>query len=66
MEEKVETNGPEWRRNPWPPFAKEEITLRDYFAAKAMQSILTLKIGTREEIVERAYGIAEAMLKARK
>jgi len=55
--------------------------LRDYFAAKAMQAFITLheealvrdatycdwsKDGTSSEIVsEQAYGIADAMMKAR-
>lgn len=51
---------------------KEEITsggmdLRDYFAAKAMQS-LTERSGIREEYTQRvieSYKIADAMMKAR-
>jgi hypothetical protein len=55
--------------------------LRDYFAAKAMQAFITLheqaltrdgepchweKDGTSSEIIsEQAYGVADAMLKAR-
>ena len=46
------------------------MTLRDYFAAKAMQSILVnLKEGIRPqdmiEMAEDSYMLAEAMLKAR-
>ena len=46
---------------------QEGMTLRDYFAAKAMQGILanhTYRL-TSEEIVTEAYEIADAMLKAR-
>jgi hypothetical protein len=57
------------------------MTLRDYFAAKAMQSFITLqeealtrdgcmcdwsKDGTSSEIIsEQAYGVADAMLAER-
>ena len=43
------------------------MTLRDYFAAKAMQGIMTdpnLSMG-RDEVAEWAYRQADAMLKAR-
>ena len=55
----------------------EEITVRDYFAGQAMQAILT-KNGIpsdyhwgngssdkKPEMAERAYGIADAMIKVR-
>ena len=46
------------------------MSLRDYFAAKAMQGILSapdLKPGIEnEEIADVAYAIADAMIKARK
>jgi hypothetical protein len=57
------------------------MSLRDYFAAQAMQAFITLheqaltrdgepchweKDGTSSEIIsEQAYGVADAMLKAR-
>jgi hypothetical protein len=48
------------------------MTLRDYFAAKAMQGLITSlhskpypEWQTAEWISESAYGIADAMLKAR-
>ncbi len=46
------------------------MTLRDYFAAKAMQAILyeTIKIdgdATTHRVARDAYRVAEAMLKAR-
>ena len=43
------------------------MSLRDYFAAKALQAMIaepSLK-ATPEEFAERAYMVAEAMLKAR-
>ena len=46
---------------------KEELTLRDYFAAKALQGMLsdsTLQ-GEYSEFAMRAYRIADAMLKER-
>lgn len=64
MEDKVDTNGPEWRRNPWPPFAKEEMTLRDYFAAKLVLEFVGF--ATPEQGAQSAYRWADAMLKARK
>jgi hypothetical protein len=47
------------------------MTLRDYFAAKAMQGILTATltpntVWSQDEAAETAYKVAEAMLKARK
>ena len=46
------------------------MTLRDYFAAKAMQGILTATltpstIWSQDEAAETAYNVADAMLKAR-
>jgi hypothetical protein len=44
------------------------MTLRDYFAAKAMQGMLSENSGIRyptDELVEFAYKVADAMLKAR-
>lgn len=46
------------------------MTLRDYFAAKAMQGILagTLtpeRVWSQDEVAETAYNVADAMLKAR-
>ena len=47
------------------------MTLRDYFAAKAMQGLITSlpkpypEWQTTEWISESAYGVADAMLKAR-
>ena len=43
------------------------MTLRDYFAAKAMQGLISEPSiqGTIEEFAHRAYAIADAMMKAR-
>jgi hypothetical protein len=41
------------------------MSLRDYFAAKAMQVFLTSENGTMESDAEAAYRMADAMLKAR-
>lgn len=46
------------------------MTLRDYFAAKAMQAIMSAPLGkfrhgTTAEITKDAYFIADEMLKAR-
>ena len=46
------------------------MALRDYFAAKAMQGILTATltpntVWSHDEAAETAYNVADAMLKAR-
>jgi hypothetical protein len=41
------------------------MTLRDYFAAKAMQAIMANPHWTPEGIAEAAYKQADAMMKAR-
>jgi hypothetical protein len=46
----------------------KDMTLRDYFAAKAMQGMLAENGGgavTNDEIAAWAYHLADAMLKAR-
>ncbi|MEM8420664.1 hypothetical protein Q4S30_07290 [Morganella morganii] len=51
--------------------ADEGMTLRDYFAAKAMQGILVnterneFSFGKVDEIASKAYELADAMLRAR-
>jgi hypothetical protein len=43
------------------------MTLRDYFAAKAMQSLIHVQVTTKQfQTVQSAYEWADAMLKARK
>ncbi len=46
---------------------EQGMTLRDYFAAKAMQAILSLGVDSSEyeEDALQAYAVADAMLKAR-
>jgi plastocyanin domain-containing protein len=41
------------------------MTLRDYFAAKAMPGAVTLVELSPDDIAEYAYAIADAMLRAR-
>ena len=41
------------------------MTLRDYFAAKAMQALLSYEESTLQNDAEVAYAMADAMLKAR-
>jgi len=44
------------------------MTLRDYFAARAMQGMLSENSGIRyptDELVDFAYKVADAMMKAR-
>ena len=49
-------------------FIAKGMTLRDYFAAKAMQGMLSENSGIRysnEELAQFAYAVADAMMKAR-
>ena len=46
---------------------QEGISMRDYFAAKAMQSLITVQFQTKQpQSVETASEWADAMLEARK
>jgi len=57
---------PQYKYHP-DPFS-HGMTLRDYFAAKAMQGMLSENSGIRyptDELVDFAYKVADAMLKAR-
>lgn len=52
----------EAKRNP----PASEQTLRDYFAAKAMQALIHVQVKTAQQMTaETAYQWADAMLKAR-
>jgi hypothetical protein len=42
-----------------------DMTLRDHFAAKAMQALMAYEEGTLQNDAEVAYQMADAMLKAR-
>lgn len=64
---KIKTGGPAF---PVPDLHNNGMTLRDYFAAKAMQGLLAQSQGaalgsTVETAAEYAYAMADAMLKAR-
>jgi hypothetical protein len=52
----------------WSQIKEKGMTLRDYFAAKAMQAEMTQGIHENDfvEIAARFYKIADAMLEARK
>jgi hypothetical protein len=48
----------------------EGMTLRDYFAAKAMQGLLVatvtpITVWSQDDVAETAYNMADAMLEAR-
>ena len=52
----------------WPEVTHAGMTLRDYFAAKAMQSLIAVYNDDKhlvDQYAQRAYEIADAMLKAR-
>lgn len=50
----------------YPTQGYEGLTVRDYFAAKAMQSIpLSIELNEHKLIATAAYQMADAMLKAR-
>ena len=50
----------------WKTFTSTEgMTLRDYFAAKAMQVFITNERSTMTQDAKAAYEMADAMLKAR-
>jgi len=50
----------------WHPLAEcaQDMTLRDYFAAKAMQGLMDAAM-PMPEIADAAYAMADAMLEAR-
>lgn len=69
-----ETGGQAFPRQQWEydgqsnvlQYQEEGMTLRDYLAAKAMQSLpLSISHNEQELIAHSAYGMADAMLKAR-
>jgi hypothetical protein len=65
----IKTGGPafplvrEWAAGPWEHEAG--MTLRDYFAAKAMQGLLQHTAESTHQLASESYDIADAMLKAR-
>jgi hypothetical protein len=58
------TGGPAFPTHPDGALINDGMTLRDYFAAKAMQALID-NDGLFSEIPTQAYEIADAMLKAR-
>ena len=70
MTDKQETGGPAFpstHHNGWGE-PEKGMTLRDYFAARAMQALLSQNLGgaVRDEMLAGfAYAMADAMLKAR-
>ena len=46
--------------------AFQGMSLRDYFAAKAMQGVIAAENYRTHELAQYAYEVADAMLKARK
>lgn len=70
----IETGGPAfphpagWRRD---PHISDGMTLRDYFAAKAMQAMIPIVMADHnypnlaQSVAKTAYHIANEMLKAR-
>ena len=61
MKEKQHTGGPAF---PLDDGVHRGMTLRDYFAAKAMQAMVQ-KYSHEGDVSRNAYKIADAMLKAR-
>jgi hypothetical protein len=60
---------PDGSTNEWGNAYNGGMTLRDYFAAKAMQGLLAgitpTTVWSHDEVAETAYKVADAMLKAR-
>ena len=57
-------NIPAFPRTQWPN--ETGMTLRDYFAAKAMQALIHVQVKTKQQqTAEAAYEWADEMLKAR-
>ncbi len=72
MSEDIETGGPAFPVFPdtgkGHAAAFKGMTLRDYFAAKAMVGLIwntDLDLDTREDLAEVAYAYADSMLKVR-
>jgi len=65
----TKTGGPAFPKTPFIEIGTPQngMTLRDYFAAKAMQAILSNPeyIGEDAALADQAYNVADAMLKAR-
>ena len=62
---KVPTGGIHANGEPAPTKQHYGMTLRDYFAAKAMQAVISKRSGMPASEAQFAYEVADAMLKAR-
>lgn len=60
----INTGGPAFPR-PGDFQPQTGMTLRDYFAAKALANAYTQHDSDRDKVAEWAYAVADAMLKAR-
>lgn len=68
MNTREKTGGPAFPPHPAVSHLNQVMTLRDYFAAKAMQAMLgSARLNTLDEdsISSDAYAVADAMLKER-
>jgi hypothetical protein len=66
MKDKIETGGPAFPMQYADDSYQTGMTLRDYFAAKAMQVILAADgVNDWKTRAEHAYAMAEAMLEVR-
>ena len=68
---KIETGGPAFPCDPTTYTEAKGMTLRDYFAAKAMQAFISGYVSIQQdmdsnEFCEASYEWADAMLEARK
>jgi hypothetical protein len=66
----MNTGGPAFPAHPSALGDHDGMTLRDYFAAKAMQGLIEATVGpetvwTPDELAESAYVMADAMLSQR-
>lgn len=67
MDKKIDDGGPSFPLGSGDMRDPTGMTLRDYFAAKAMQGLLASSLETTlNEFVCRAYRLADAMIAARK
>ncbi len=65
---KQDTGGPAFPQAEYPQLGQSGMTMRDYFAAKAMQTLLlddSYDFSDRNLIARKAYAFADAMLEAR-
>lgn len=63
---KIETGGPAFPGKAYSGLPNEGLSLRDYFAAKALANLYTHSESSPDKVADWAYQIADAMLEARK